>query len=356
MGQPIRFTFAAPWDDDLEFFGDEGQASLFLQAVAGLERRGATRRAAVDFRPFREVASLLYDGPWVAERLACLEEFVRDRATDMHPVTHSVLVCGTDYSAVDVFKAMHRLESLRRECLKVFGRSEMLVVPTLPDLPTLADVEADSAGWSRRLGHYTNFVNLLGLAALAVPAGFGPGGLPGGVTLIGPAGSERRLCEIGTAWQRWTKLPLGATQYLYPTEEEPVRMEKSRPAAKGMVRVAVAGAHLSGQPLHEDLLRFGARFVRACRTAAQYRFLALMDLQPPRPGLLRNGERSGAIAVEIYDLPTEGFGALTASVAPPLAIGTIELEDGEAVKGFLCESFAAARPRHHRLRRLARLS
>ena len=299
----------------------------------------------MEFGPFREVASLLYDGPWIAERLAGLEEFVRDPAFDMHPTTRAVLARGADYSAVDVFKAMHRLESLRRECLKVFERSDMLVVPTLPALPTRADVEADSAGWSRRLGRYTNFVNLLGLPALAVPAGFGPDGLPGGVTFIGPAGSERRLCEIGTAWQRWTKLPLGATRCVYPTDEEPARMDESRPAAKGMVRVAVAGAHLSGQPLHEELLRCGARFVRACRTAARYRFLALMDLRPPRPGLLRDQERPGAVAVEIYDLPTEGFGALTASVAPPLAIGTIELEDGEAVKGFLCESFAAPRAR-----------
>lgn len=122
-------------------------------------------------------------------------------------------------------------------------------------------------------------------------------------------------------------------------------MEKTSPAARGMVRVAVAGAHLSGQPLHKDLLQCGARFVRSCRTAAHYRFLALMDLKPPKPGLLRDQERAGAAAVEIYDLPIEGFGALVASVAPPLAIGTIELEDGEAVKGFLCESFAAASAR-----------
>jgi allophanate hydrolase len=93
------------------------------------------------------------------------------------------------------------------------------------------------------------------------------------------------------------------------------------------------------------LLQTGACFVRAGRTAARYRFLALLDLQPPRPGLLRDDARAGVVAVEVYDLPLAGFGALVASVAPPLAIGTIELEDGEAVKGFLCESFAAAQAR-----------
>ena len=91
-----------------------------------------------------------------------------------------------------------------------------------------------------------------------------------------------------------------------------------------------------------NLLQTGARFVRSCRTASRYRFLALLELQPPRPGLLRDDARAGAVAVEIYDLPLAGFGALVASVAPPLAIGTIELEDGESVKGFLCESFADA--------------
>ncbi len=98
---------------DLEFFGDEGQAALFRQALGGLEKLGAAHRTAVEFGPFREVASLLYEGPWIAERLAGLEEFVRDPAFDMHPVTRAVLARGADYSAVDVFKAMHRLESLR---------------------------------------------------------------------------------------------------------------------------------------------------------------------------------------------------------------------------------------------------
>jgi allophanate hydrolase len=107
--------------------------------------------------------------------------------------------------------------------------------------------------------------------------------------------------------------------------------------------VAVAGAHRRGQPLHPDLLQTGARFIRGCRTAPHYRFVALLDLDPPRPGLLRDDERAGSAYVEIYDLPVAGFGALVASVAPPLAIGTIELADGEKVKGFLCESWAAAR-------------
>jgi allophanate hydrolase len=234
---------------------------------------------------------------------------------------------------------------LRQECYKTFDQADVLVTPTIPTIPRRSEVHTDSVGWSRRLGYYTNFANLLGLAALSLPTGFTARGLPGGATVFAPAGSEQRLCEWGMNWQRWFQLPLGATRERLPLDDGATAPELPRPPAPGQVRVAVAGAHLRGQPLHRALLQTGARFVRGCRTAARYRFLALLDLQPPRPGLLRDDARAGAVAVEVYDLPLAGFGALVASVAPPLAIGTIELEDGEAVKGFLCESFAAAQAR-----------
>jgi allophanate hydrolase len=334
------FPFATPRDEDLEFFGHEDQANLFAQAMARLAQMGG-RRLQVDFRPLRQVACLLYEGPWLAERLAGLEDFIAQHAGDMHPVTRAIIQAGARYTAVDLFKGLAVLKGLREVCEAVFTQAEVLVVPTMPALPTLAEVQADSAGWSRRLGHYTNFVNLLGWSALAVPAGFTPRGLPGGITLIGPGGSEGRLTALGMAWQRTVNLPLGATGHFLPERQEPAA-DAVGPPREGQVRVAVAGAHLRGQPLHPDLRRTGARFVRACRTAPRYRFVALMELNPPRPGLVRDGNRLGAIAVEIYDLPVAGFGKLVASVAPPLAIGTIELEDGEAVKGFLCESWAAA--------------
>jgi allophanate hydrolase len=338
------FAFATPRDEDLEFFGDEGQERLFAQALERLAQMGG-RRIAVDFRTLRQVAGLLYEGPWLAERLAGLEGFLAEHAADMHPVTRQVIQGGSRYSAVDLFKGLHLLKGLRERCAGIFDQAEVLVVPTMPALPTLAEVQADSVSWNRRLGYYTNFVNLLGWAALAVPAGFTSRGLPGGITLVGPAGSEPRLGTLGMAWQRRLNLPLGATKRTLP--ERPPALAEARPGppAEGWVRVAVAGAHLRGQPLHAELRRTGACFVRACRTAPRYRFVGLLDLDPPRPGLLRDEARAGSAAVEIYDLPLAGFGRLVASVAPPLAIGTIELADGEAVKGFLCESWAAQRGR-----------
>ena len=333
-----------PRDEDLEFFGDGDQGRLFDESVKRLEGMGGRRRA-VDFRPFQEVASLLYDGPWLAERLAGLEGFLKAHEADVYPVTREILRNGARFTGVDVFKAQAQLADLRRRCAEVFQESETLVVPTMPALPLLAQVQADSVGWSRKLGRYTNFVNLLGCAALAVPAGFTPNGLPGGITLIGPGGSDRRLCSLGMAWQKMVKLPLGATkQYMdIRSKELGIRNQESVPS--GWVRVAVAGAHLRGQPWNGSLQELGARFVRACSTAARYRFVGLLDLTPPRPGLVRDDARAGSIAVEIYDLTHESFGKLVASVAPPLAIGTIELADGERVKGFLCESWAIAQAR-----------
>lgn len=335
------WAFAVPRDADLEFFGDSAQEGLFRKAIARLCEMGG-RRIEVDFRPFCEVASLLYDGPWLAERRAPLERFLKRHPDAVHPVTRAVLEGGARFTAADVFKALARLESLRTECGRVFDDADLLVVPTMSTVPRLAEVQADSLLWSRRLGYYTNYVNLLRWAAMALPAGFAPSGLPGGITLIGPAGSDRQLCRFGMAWQRQVGLALGATGESLPDSEDQGTESSPYPPPSGHVRVAVAGAHLRGQPLHADLRRMGARFVRACRTASRYRFVAMLDQVPPKPGLVRDESRNGAIAVEIYDLPMEGFGRLVASVAPPLAIGTVELSDGEAVKGFLCEPHAAA--------------
>ncbi|HEX3314619.1 MAG TPA: allophanate hydrolase, partial [Gemmataceae bacterium] len=323
---PTRF--AVPRASDLEFFGDRGQEELYRQSLARLERMGLTK-TEIDFTPFRETAKLLYEGPWIAERFASLESFLGSHANDMHPVTRTLLEMGGKYKAADLFRGLARLEGLRQECQAII-KNQILVVPTMPTIPKRAEVAADSLGWSRRMGTYTNFVNLLGMAAVSVPAGFTPVGLPGSVTFIGPGGSDRLLCGLGVSWQKNTNLSLGATKTHLPEPSKPVEPTRT-PVADGCVRVSVAGAHLKGQPLHPDMVRFGAKFVRIADTAPRYRFMAFMNLTPPRPGLLWDETRNGSVRLEIYDLPLEGFGKLVASVAPPLAIGTVELEDGEKV-------------------------
>ena len=350
QGKPFRF--AVPRADELEFYGDEEQEAGFVVSVRSLVELGGTP-VEIDFTPFAEVAALLYEGPWLAERLASLEGFLKSNRNDVFPITRSLLEGGARYTAVDYFNAADHLATLRARCHVILAQADYFVVPTFPTLPKLSAVVKDSAGWGRRLGHYTNFVNLLGLSAIALPGGFTPSGLPHGITIIGRAEKERELCELGATWQQARELPLGATGAPLPATLRDVESsektsqataEAAKPAKcpEGYVRVAVAGAHLEGQPLHDDLRRWGARYVRTCRTAAKYRFLALMHLSPPRPGLLCDEARAGSVEVEIYDMPFAGFGRLVASVLPPLAIGTVELADGEAVKGFLCESFATA--------------
>lgn len=335
-----QWTFAVPREEDREFFGDDAQRELYSTVLERLREMGG-RPVAIDFRPFRDLALLLYEGPWLAQRLAAVEPFLKQHADAVYPVTRSVLQGGARYGAADVFHGLTRLEKLRGQCVGIFDEADVLVVPTMPTVPRLADVQADSLRWSRRLGYYTNYVNLLRWAAIAVPAGFTPEGLPGSITFIGPGGSDRQLCRLGMAWQRALGLRLGATEWTLPPTS-PRGEQSPSPPLEDHIRVAVAGAHLRGRPLHGALRRCGALFVRACRTAPCYRFVALMHLDPPRPGLVRDDARAGSVAVEIYDMPVERFGRLVASVAPPLAIGTIELADGEAVKGFLCEPHAAA--------------
>jgi allophanate hydrolase len=338
-GLPAPKTFAVPAGEYLTFHGDDCQAQAFRQALADLENLG-WRREEIDFRPFSEAGDLLYEGPWLAERLASLEAFVQQHGNDLHPVTRAILAGGSTYKAVDFFRASARLAELRAACLRTFETAAFLIVPGVPTIPTVEEVLADSRGWSKRFGYYTNFANMLGLAAVTIPTAFTPAGLPVGITVLGPGGSEEALCRFADAWQRQRDLELGKTgaRLRAPASWEPAPLNET-------VRVAVAGAHLRGEPLHPALLQFGARFVRSARTARGYRFLAFLDLKPPRPGLLRDTTAAGGVAVELFDMPMDGFGRLVASVAPPLSIGTVELEDGTKVKGFLCESGAAPQAR-----------
>ena len=298
--------------DDLEFYGDVHYERLFRQA---LEQLGGTR-VPVDFTPFLAAQQLLYDGPWLAERTAQLEAFMLAHGDQMHPVVREVVAGGSHYSAVDAFQALYRLAALRRETQAVWDAADVLVVPGAPTIYTRAEMAADPVALNARLGLYTNFVNLLDLAAITVPAGFRPDGLPFGITLIGPAFSDRALAALGARFLGEAPIAVAATA----------------------VRVAVVGAHLSGMPLNRQLTERGARLVRAARTSRAYR---LYDLADGRPGLVRHGH-GACIEVEVWEMPAAGFGTFVAQIPPPLGIGTLTLEDGEQVKGFVCEAYALA--------------
>lgn len=328
------FRFALPRAGQLEFFGDSAYAALFAAAVQRLRSLGGTP-VETDFSPFLAVQELLYGGPWIAERAAQLGEFVASHPDAVHPVTRKVIESGSSYSAVDAFRAQHRLAGLKRSTEAAWRAADVLFVPGAPTIYSLAQVAADPITPNSRLGLYTNFVNLLDLAAITVPAGFRPDGLPFGATLIGPAFSDRSLAALGARLHAASCATAGACG-------APVPQAAPAAADSSTVRLAVVGAHLSGMPLNHQLTERGARLLRTTRTAPLYRLAALTDTTPPKPGLVhvKRDERGAAIEIEVWEMPLRHFGSFVAGVAPPLGIGTLALEDGESVKGFLCEPYA----------------
>ncbi len=300
-------------------------------AVAALVRDAAGRLGAeaVDIAPFLEVARLLYDGPWVAERTAVLREVVERRPDILHPVTRAILDGGFGRRTVDAFDALHRLAEVRRRAAQLFERYDALLLPTTPFCPTLAEVAADPIGLNSRLGVYTNFVNLCDLAAIAVPVGLTPDGLPAGITVIGPAWSEGRLAAIADRLHRAASGTVGATGQPLPPSAEPC------PVGPGETALFCIGAHMAGLPLNRQLTDLGGRFLRTASTRPLYRLHALGN----RPGLVRGGD--GRVAGEVWAMPATQIGALLASVPAPLGFGAVLLED-TACLGFLAEAAGVA--------------
>lgn len=328
-----RFRFGVPRPDQLEFFGDKDAERLFAAAAERLEAIGG-RRIEIDFAPFLETARLLYEGPWVAERYLAIRDLL-DRDPDaVYPVTRTIIERGKHHSASDTFAAFYRLMALKRAAEEVWTQADIILTPTTGTIYRIAEVEADPVRLNSNLGYYTNFMNLICLAAVAVPGGFNPGGLPFGITLFAPAGSDHALLNLAERLHYAAGLTMGATGQPLPAPSSQPEREKP-----GHVRIAVCGAHLSGLPLNGQLTRRRGRLVKVTRTAPSYRLYALPDGK--RPGLLRQAP-GAAIEVEVWELPVAEFGGFVAEIPAPLGIGSLELEDGECVQGFLCEAYAVA--------------
>ncbi|MBO3744708.1 allophanate hydrolase [Streptosporangiaceae bacterium NEAU-GS5] len=289
-----------------DFFGDEAAREGFEAAKDRLRSLGH-ELVPVDLTPFLAAGRLLYEGPWLAERLAGIGDFVAAHPGELHPVTREVLTKGWGITGVDVFRGMRRLADLRSTTDTTWSRIDVLAVPTVPTTFTVEEMTADPIGRNSILGHYTTFANLLDLAAIAVPAGMTAAGRPHGITLLAPSDAP---------------LPALAARF---TEAAP----------QAEVLLAVAGAHRTGHPLHPQLAALGARCQGLAATARAYRLFDLGD----RPGMLRapDGE---SIEVELHHLTPEALGRLLVGIPAPLGLGTVELLDGRLVHGFLCEAYA----------------
>ncbi|MCM5569791.1 allophanate hydrolase [Burkholderiaceae bacterium FT117] len=325
---------------DAPVFGSEAWREAFGESVARASGLGLPV-SQFEMAPLSEVARLLYEGPWVVERRIVAGDAIVRGADGIDPVVAKVISAGGAYTAADAFSALYRVREIGASLAGLWDRFDALMVPTAPGLPTIAAVAAEPIARNSELGFYTNFVNLLGWSAVAVPAGFTPDGLPFGVTFIGPGGADRALLALAARWQRALGLPLG--RRLAPIPAAPDEAPPSAaPAPRGTVRLAVVGAHLRGMPLHWQLVEAGAAFVAETATSARYRLYALAGTEPAKPGLVRTAEGGVPIALELYDVPLGRFGAFVAQVPPPLGIGNVELADGSWVKGFVCEPWALA--------------
>ncbi|MER5598903.1 allophanate hydrolase [Streptomyces sp. NPDC002265] len=311
-GRPVPARAPGPWRVAVpapEQLGelDPGWADACAAAVTRVAAAGADVRT-IDLAPFTEAATMLYDGAFVAERYTAVGSFVdkllAEGGEGLDPTVAGIITRARDIPAHRLYADQDRLAALRSRALAELADADALLLPTAPGHPTLAEVAADPLGANARLGRFTNSTNLFDLAAVAVPAGE-VNGLPFGMMLVGPAHTDERLVRIAALL---------------------------RPPA----RLAVVGAHLSGQPLNPQLLALGARLERTTTTAPLYRLHALRT-DPPKPGLVHVGEGGAGIETEIWSLPAEGLGLLLAALPRPMALGSVELADGSRVPGFLCE-------------------
>ncbi|SFH35471.1 allophanate hydrolase [Nitrosospira sp. Nsp14] len=345
-----RFRFGVPRRHQLQFFGNQDTARLFDRAVASMEALGGTP-AEIDFAPFLETARLLYEGPRVAERYAAIKDFFELHSDQVITPVREIIEGARGYSAADAYKGAYELRRLKRETDRVWTQVDCLLTPTAGTIYTIQAMQRDPVRLNSNLGYYTNFVNLLDYAAVAVPAGFQNDGLPFGTTLVAQAHRDTLLLHLAERLQQTYALPLGATAMPLITGVLPERYltgisssasgESRQP---GWIKVVVCGAHMSGLPLNGELTGHGGRWVATTTTSSDYKLYALPGGPPHRPGLVHveTSEQGTAIDVEVWEMPENEFGSLVARIPVPLGIGTITLGSGENVQGFLCEHYAIA--------------
>ncbi len=329
---PAHLRLGVPRSGQLIFFADKASEAAYGEALQRWTTLGATL-IEFDLEPFYETARLLYEGPWVAERYLVIRDLLASSPDAIHPVTREIIIAGSRLSAADTFAALYRLQGLRKIAERGFANIDALVLPTAPTVYSTAQVLANPLELNSRLGTYTNFVNLLDLCGLALPASMRADAIPFGITLLAPAGHDALLASVGRVFHADTRLTIGARGL-----PQPPLAALPAGLAGDEIAIAVVGAHLSGMALNGELQALGGRLLEEARTTPDYRLYAL-STTPPKPGMLRVEAGTGtSIELEVWALPAAAFGNFVASVPPPLSIGTVRLADGRTVKGFIVEA------------------
>ena len=313
LASPASPVVAIPQDSDLTLLSPAARAA-FADAVARLESTGASIRT-IDLRPFLDCAKLLYDGALVAERYEAFGAFVEAHAADADPSVLSIVRRAKDVVGADVIRDQNRVLEYRLAAASTLAGCDALLMPTTTEHPTIAEVAADPLVVNGRLGTFTNFVNLLDMSAVSVPAGSADGS-PFGVTIVARAFEDQVAVDI-------------ASRFL---EAEPLVY------AGGGIPVALFGAHMRGLPLNHQLLALGGRYLHDVSTAARYRMHSVPG-PIARPGLSEaslHDAPGASITGELWLLSPAALGAFTAALLPPMTLGPVELGDGTLVTGFGC--------------------
>ena len=320
-------------ESQLKFFGDEAYAKAYQATLNQLTEQQEIDWIEIDYAPFDEVAKLLYEGPWVAERYIAAQPLIKDNPDAIFPVVRDIIAPGGEPKATALFEAEYRLHALKQVCDAQLAELDCLLTPTAGKCFTIEEMLAEPILRNSQLGYYTNFMNLLDLASIAIPTQMAENGLPFGITLVGPTFSDRLLLSIAKRFQTTFDLPLGASSI------KPQRLSVPPIGTASTIDVLVCGGHLKGLPLNWQLTERGAILKSKTQTAPIYRMYALAGGPPYRPGLLLDEENGAAIDVEIWMVPTDQFGSFVNGIPAPLGIGKVRVADGSVISGFICEPY-----------------
>lgn len=328
-------TIGIPSADSIRFCDDHLQQQSFADNVALLKQDGFAIKE-IDFTPFYEIADMLYFGAWVAERYSVIEDLLKTDPDAVHPVTKTIISLAEQRSAVDAFKGFYKLKDLIRGVEPELDQVDLLCVPSIPTFYTVEDLDNDPLTPNNNFGTYTNFVNLMDMCGIAVPTPQRADGRPGSVTFLAKKGEDALVASVASLMEAKGERKLGATDWFLDCDNV---LESAEP---DMITIAVCGAHMSGLPLNKDLTKRGATFNRSAKSAPDYKFFALAGGPPQRPGMVKcaPGE-GGSVDLELWDMPLHEFGSFMLTIPAPLGIGTISLDDGNNVKGFICEANGA---------------
>ena len=317
----------------LNFFDDSAYEKAYHATLDTLSQDGI-QFVEIDYTPFEEAAKLLYEGPWVAERFIATSPMIEENPDAIFPVVRDIISGGKSPHATDLFKAEYRLHELKQICDKQLANVDCLLTPTAGKCFTIEEMLAEPIKHNSQLGQYTNFMNLLDLASVAVPTQIAENALPFGVTLVADVFNDRRILSIANRVHGLFDLKQGASQL-------PSNKTSTMPYNDNQtIDVVVCGAHLQGQPLNWQLTERGGKLVEKTQSAPVYKLYALAGGPPFRPGMLLDEANGAAIEVEVWSLPAEQFGSFVAGIPAPLGIGKTRLMDGREKSGFICEPYA----------------